>query len=156
MCGWAITLTTSRLLQVQLSQWDPHDGIRSDEVRGRHLAPPFVIVKGSDGNFFPSSGRARRDCARVPLTLARLLLFHRRLHGRLRTARAQAPTKTACESEQTLSVQRYMRPGSIVNTIVERLRPAGTFGRARGWGCGAVCELVSIPYRSRYIARSMR
>ena len=57
----------------------------------------------------PARDAHSRDQTHVPLTLARLLLFHRRLHGRLRTCRAQAPVKTACESEQTLSVQRYMR-----------------------------------------------
>ena len=57
--------------------------------------------------------------ARVPLTLAHLLLFHRRLDGNLRTTRAQVPVKIRFKSEQTLSVQRYiyMRPGSIVNAI---------------------------------------
>ena len=57
--------------------------------------------------------------ARVPLTLAHLLLFHRRLDGCSHTTRAPAPVKIRwrCESEQTLSVQRYMRAGSIVNAI---------------------------------------
>ena len=57
----------------------------------------------------PARDAHSRDLTPVPLTLARLLLFHRRLHGSLRTCRAQGPVKTACESEQTLSVQRYMR-----------------------------------------------
>ena len=30
--------------------------------------------------------------------------------------------------------------------LLERLRPADTFGRTRGWGCGAVYEPDSIPY----------
>ena len=32
-----------------------------------------------------------------------------RLHGSLRTTRAQGPVKTACESEQTLRIARDMR-----------------------------------------------
>ena len=37
--------------------------------------------------------------ARVPLTLAHLLLFHRRLDGYLHTTRARVPVKIRCESE---------------------------------------------------------
>ena len=57
----------------------------------------------------PARDAHSRDQTHVPLTLARLLLFHRRLHGSSRTCRERGPVKTACESEQTLSVQRYMR-----------------------------------------------
>ena len=38
--------------------------------------------------------------------------------------------------------------------LLERRCQAGTFERARGSGCGAVYDTVSIPYRPRYIARS--
>ena len=55
--------------------------------------------------------------ARVPLQAERVLRFHRRLDGHMRTARAHVPVKTACESEQTLGVQRYTRLRLIVNVI---------------------------------------
>ena len=66
-------------------------------------------MRGPTETFLRSPDASRRDCARVPLTLARLLLFHRRLHHDLHTSHAHVVVKTACESEQTLSVQRYMR-----------------------------------------------
>ena len=67
------------------------------------------MIRAQIETYFHTLTRHRRDCARVPLSAWRLLLFHRRLHGSLRTTRAQGPVKTACESEQTQSVQRYMR-----------------------------------------------
>ena len=74
-------------------------------------------TKGCGRNFFSRERWREPRFARVPLTLAHLLLFHRRLDGRIAATRAPAPIKIRCESEQTLSVQRYMRPGSIVNAI---------------------------------------
>ena len=73
------------------------------------------------------------------------------------------PVKTACESEQTLSVQRYMRFKTKSNLPVERLRPAGTFGRVRGprirmglWsGVRARFDTISIMVITN-IARSIR
>ena len=79
--------------------------------------PSNGYAKGCGRNFFSRERCAAPRFARVPLTLAHLLLFHRRLDGNLRTTRAQVPVKIRCKSEQTLSVQRYMRPGSIVNAI---------------------------------------
>ena len=38
----------------------------------------------------------------------------------------------------------------------ERRQRPGTFSRAHGIGCGAVCEPVSILHRPRYITRSIR
>ena len=76
-----------------------------------------AVDKGCGRNFFSRERCAAPRFARVPLTLAHLLLSHRRLDGRIAATRAPAPIKIRCESEQTLSVQRYMRPGSIVNAI---------------------------------------
>ena len=76
-------------------------------------------AKGCDGNTFFASTVARTAfCAGIrSITLAHLPLFHRRLDGYLHTTRALVPVKIRCDSEQTLSVQRYMRAGSIVNAI---------------------------------------
>ena len=68
-------------------------------------------------SFYVNRGRVT-GFARVPLTLAHLLLFHRCLDGDMVAAcHEHVPVKIRCESEQTLSVQRYMRAGSIVNAI---------------------------------------
>ena len=90
--------------------------------------------KGCDGNTFFACGERWRveprfaPVAAVPLTLAHLLLFHRRLDGCLHTTRAPVPVKIRCESEQTLSVERYMRAGgSIVNAI--------TYSDRNRWPC---------------------
>ena len=66
-------------------------------------------LRGPVETYFHTLTRPRRDCARVPLSARCLLLFHRRLHGDMHACRAHVPVKTACESEQTQSVQRYMR-----------------------------------------------
>ena len=77
----------------------------------------YVRAKGCGRNFFSRERWREPRFARVPLTLAHLLLSHRRLDGDMATTRALVAVKIRCESEQTLSVQRYMRPGSIVNAI---------------------------------------
>ena len=58
-----------------------------------------------------------RGLTLVPLTIARLPLFHRRLDGDMVACREHVAVKIRWASEQTLSVQRYMRAGSIVNAI---------------------------------------
>ena len=88
------------------------EGMEQENGYGRRAE-----IGGLVGNFFSRERSGAPRFAPVPLTLAHLLLFHRRLDGSLRTTRAQGPVKIRCESEQTLSVQRYMRPGSIVNAI---------------------------------------
>ena len=77
----------------------------------------MIQLRGATETLFPRERWREPGFARVPLTLAHLLLFHRRLDGCSHTTRAPAPVKIRCESEQTLSVQRYMRAGSIVNAI---------------------------------------
>ena len=67
------------------------------------------MLEGLVETFFSVLTRPGRDCARVPLTLARLLLFHRRKDDAIATRRGYVAVFTAHESEQTLSVQRYMR-----------------------------------------------
>ena len=53
----------------------------------------------------------------LPLTLADLLLFHRRLDGDMVACREHVAVKMRCESEQTLSVQRLnMRAGSWLHS----------------------------------------
>ena len=70
-------------------------------------AVPKPVLRGATGTLLSRERWREPRFARVPLTLAHLLLFHRRLDGNLRTTRAQVPVKIRCESEQTLSVQRY-------------------------------------------------
>ena len=71
------------------------------------------LLRGLVGTRFSREGErcAAPGFAPVPLTLAHLLLFHRRLDGYLHTTRAPVavPVKIRCESEQTLSVQRYIQ-----------------------------------------------
>ena len=73
------------------------------------LAALALAVTGATETFFQRPDASRRDYAPVPLTLARLLLFHHRFHGDMETVCDHDPAKTACESEQTLSVQRSRR-----------------------------------------------
>ena len=118
---------------------------------------------GLVGTFFSVLTRPGRDCARVPLTLARLLLFHRRLHGTLRTTRAEGPVKTACESEQTLSVQRYMRRKNSDSFLTReaagvktRLFSRATASRERCTAVDAVSMRARTPPRSPIRARATK
>ena len=76
-----------------------------------------TILRGATGTLLSRERWREPGFARVPLTLAHLLLFHRRLDGDMVACREHVAVKIRCESEQTLSVQRYMRAGSIVNAI---------------------------------------
>ena len=69
----------------------------------------MTILGGPTETFFSRPDVSRRDCARVPLTLASLLLFHRGFDGRMAMRRGYAPVKTACESEQRHERERYHR-----------------------------------------------
>ena len=89
----------------------------SIRIRNTYAIRRISAVRGVTKTLFSRERWREPGFARVPLTLAHLLLFHRRLDGCSHTTRAPAPVKIRCESEQTLSVQRYMRAGSIVNAI---------------------------------------
>ena len=54
---------------------------------------PVLIVRGDIGNHFAVSRCRARDWMLVPLTLARLPLFHRRLDGVTVTHRLRDPVK---------------------------------------------------------------
>ena len=115
------------------------------------------------GTFFSLLMRPGRDCARVPLTLARLLLFHRRLHGHMRASRAHVPVKTACESEQTLSFQRYMRRKNSDSFLTReaagvktRLFSRATASRERCTAVDAVSMRARTPPRSPIRARATK
>ena len=115
------------------------------------------------GTFFSVLTRPGRDCARVPLTLARLLLFHRRLHGYMRASRAHVPVKTACESEQTLSVQRYQRRKNSDSFLTReaagvktRLFSRATASRERCTAVDAVSMRARTPPRSPIRARATK
>ena len=91
---------------------------KSGEARGANYpqqAPAPFNAKGSYRNFLSTFARSLDAIAPIvrvylfALNVPSLLLFHRRLDGHLGTARAQVPAKTACESGQTQSAQRYMR-----------------------------------------------
>ena len=77
-----------------------------------------LVLRGSIGTLSRHTICRERGLTLVPLTLARLPLFHRRLDGDMVACREHVAVKIRYESEQTLSVQRYMRAGSIlVNAI---------------------------------------
>ena len=78
-----------------------------------------ALVRGPVGTVFQKKYAVNAVFAHVPLTLAHLLLFHRRLDGHMdmHTTRAHVPVKIRCQTEQTLSVGRDRRAGSIVNAI---------------------------------------
>ena len=67
------------------------------------------MVGGLVVTFLAARDAHSRNRTRVPLTLARLLLFHRRKDDDIATTRGYVIVFTAHESEQTQSVQRYMR-----------------------------------------------
>ena len=120
-------------------------------------------VEALVGTFFSVLTRPGRDCARVPLTLARLLLFHRRLHGVTHTCRLRDPVKTACESEQTLSFQRYMRRKNSDSFLTReaagvktRLFSRATASRERCTVVDAVSMRARTPPRSPIRARATK
>ena len=79
--------------------------------------PLSVRVRGLVGTLFSRERCAAPGFAPIPANARHLLLFHRRLDGDLRTTRGNVPVKIRCQSEQTLSVGRDRRAGSIVNAI---------------------------------------
>ena len=82
-------------------------------------AVPKPVLRGATETLFSRERWREPRFAPVPLTLAHLLLFIAVLMGACTRLVRQHPSRSdgRCGSEQTLSVQRYMRAGSIVNAI---------------------------------------
>ena len=81
-------------------------------------APSGVLLLGGlVGNSFSRERSGAPRFATGPLTLAHLLLFHRRLDVDMATTRALVAVKTRCQSDQTRERKRSRCPGSIVNAI---------------------------------------
>ena len=84
---------------------------------GSHVSSQDQCVRGPVGTLFSLESSGEPRFAPGPLTLAHLLLFHRRLDGVMATTRALDPVKIRCKSEQTRERKRSRRPGSIVNGL---------------------------------------
>ena len=110
-------------------------------------APP--AVRGPVETYFHTLTRPRRDCARVPLSARCLLLFHRRLHGDMHACRAHVPVKTACESEQTQSVQRYMRRKNSDSFLTREAVGVKTLSRPDS-SCAQRHQESDVPWSIRY------
>ena len=67
------------------------------------------LIRGLVGTPFSREKCGAPRFAHVPLTLAHLPLFHRRLDGHMRTSRAHVPVKTAMKKEQIPSVRSDRR-----------------------------------------------
>ena len=76
-----------------------------------------TTIRGPVGTLFSRESSGEPRFAPGPLTLAHLLLFHRRLDGDMATTRALVAVKIRCQSEQTRERKRSRRPGSIVNGL---------------------------------------
>ena len=87
------------------------------------------MIRGATGTLLSRERWREPGFARVPLTLAHLLLFHRRLDGCSHTTRAPAPVKIRCKSEQMLSVQlgRKRPRESVAGARVSLLREKDPF-----------------------------
>ena len=72
------------------------EGMEQENGYGRRAE-----IGGLVGNFFSRERSGAPRFAPGPLTLAHLLLFHRRLDGDMATTRALVAVKIRCQSEQT-------------------------------------------------------
>ena len=108
-------------------------------------------LRGPVETYFHTLTRPRRDCARVPLSARCLLRFHRRLHGGTCThaVRTCPAVKTACESEQTQSVQRYMRRKNSDSFLTREAVGVKTLSRPDS-SCAQRHQESDVPWSIRY------
>ena len=86
--------------------------IYADRPEWTHTSPDSATLRGLVGTRFSRERCAAPGFAPGPLTLAHLLLFHRRLDGDMATTRALVAVKTRCQSEQTRERKWSRRLGS--------------------------------------------
>ena len=116
-------------------------------VKTSHPGPPRAGPrrKGSGGNFFGRSRRARDAHARVPSTAASDTAQACRPDGSLLARRLQGPIKTRCKTREAFQHSRYMRPTTLVNLRRSTRRAGKVEQMSRAIGLTPTTHLSYMP-----------